>query len=1804
MNNKSRKTSHISNIIQFDAEGHVVLPATLTLGTEPHSSDNTTKVPSTAWVRALVGTVQGALVPTGRTITINGVTYDLSTNPSWTIDTGVLTATAGAGISVSTVSQNLNIVNTGLLSGTAGAGISVSTVNQNLNIVNTGLLSATSGAGISVSTVNQNLNIVNTGLLSATAGSGITVSTVDQNLNIVNTGLLTATAGSGITVSTVGQNLNIVNTGILTATAGAGISISVVGQNLNIVNTITDNNQLANGAGYATTSYVNTQINDLVAGAPGLLNTLDELAQALGDDPNFATTISTALGNRLRIDIGTQGLTSTQQGYGRTNLGLGSLAILSSIGDAYITDLAWSKLTGVPSTFTPSAHTHDDRYYTETEIANFFSGASAISGYNKSNWDTAYGWGNHASAGYLTTSSAASTYVSLSGSYANPAWITSLAWSKITGAPAFLTSYTETDTLATVTARGSSTTGSITINGYATLTGGADLNLKAASGSTDTGDIVFQDGSGNELHRLWQGSSTLNYRTNGGTSYQLWHTGNLTNLNQLSNGPGYITGITSSMVTTALGYTPQNSSTAITTSNIGSQSVNYAASAGSVAWSGVTSKPTTLSGYGITDGLYQARVSGLNVNAFNDTGLYRGSTGDWTNRPTIQDNAGALLQIDTHPGNYHTQLFFDSSAARLYIRAAVAGSWGSWYTIMNSGNYTDYTVTKTGSGASGTWGINITGNAGTATNLGLDYTADDWFRATADNNPVKFYGNSYQMTWRTDGSTEAYSGIGNYPFVWTYGGSSAANRMMLLDTSGNLWTSSYGWLHGYFQAASTAINTGNIGSQSVSYASSAGNADTVDGLHASSFVRSDVNAVTIQRHLDASTTWTNSALTLFLGWYSGKVVIGNNNNSNHDNASALGGNTVAVTNPLYSFSSTYSPIYYDSNDTAYYLNPAGGSRLRNLYVGDSGDDWSDPGGWGTQVRFSNGPHVRFVLHARSPGIEAGMYVHTPGSVFMGSYTSHVVSLMYAGNMRMQIEDGRIYSNVYMEAAGSMRAPIFYDSNDTSYYVDPNSTSELRNLYLGAHDSGTSEFLFGENSSGWYGMRWYWDSGVNFYWYGRNAGSDTLIMNYTTNDNSYLKWHRSFHLNGYSVDYVGSLYFSGAGHIQPNSGSYGALQMTSSKNGWAGIRFTDYNTNLMMNSNNSGFYHNDYGWQYKFESGSLYVWKNTYGGGTQATVLDSSNYGSWAAPRAYVTDSFVEFTIYGDQNTYYPVTINNWNGAHSWQRYTIHRGYSDTAPWNPIGTGSHQGGLTFSFEWAGDIAWGGNDKSIRVAEFNETYTTMVAGMQLAHCEGVVVWLRGGGAGGAYYRLHGPGGRSQGYSINMSSWTSCAGVTYSPRSYDSGTVNSEINSRYPVRGSGSGDIYVSNQAVIHSGNIGSQSVSYASSAGSVAWSNVSGKPSVATSRGEGSNYIDYARYVYNNGAYSGSGWVEPSDLGVRYAASANYATSAGSAGSAGNADTVDGYHASAFPYRSSGSSGYYQVADWMQFNTTAGLYWPSYNGAHIYPNTSTSYGSIRIDGSRNGWRGITFDGAVTLMMNDNESGHYKDGYGWQFRWYQGTMYVSRSTYGGGTEYTVVDTGNISSYTAGNANSISAAVGGTYTWTGVNYFRTNNGGYCGSLSNASLQAYSDSNNSAYMSFHKGGQYAVNMGLDADSVLRIGGWSAAANRWQLDMSGNMTVAGDVTAYSDARVKENVVTVEDALDRVQKMRGVFYNRTDSDDKKRKVGVIAQEMMEVLPEVVNQDNAGMYNVSYGNVVGVLIEAIKEQQQQIEELKTKLDGLTK
>ena len=97
------------------------------------------------------------------------------------------------------------------------------------------------------------------------------------------------------------------------------------------------------------------------------------------------------------------------------------------------------------------------------------------------------------------------------------------------------------------------------------------------------------------------------------------------------------------------------------------------------------------------------------------------------------------------------------------------------------------------------------------------------------------------------------------------------------------------------------------------------------------------------------------------------------------------------------------------------------------------------------------------------------------------------------------------------------------------------------------------------------------------------------------------------------------------------------------------------------------------------------------------------------------------------------------------------------------------------------------------------------------------------------------------------------------------------------------------------------------------------------------------------------------------------------------------------------------------------------------------------------------------------------------------------------------------------------------------------------------------------------------------------------VDNSGNATANGDVTAFSDARLKQNIKTLDGS--KVYEMRGVSFTK----DGRPNSGVIAQELQEVAPELVH-DEGEYLSVAYGNLVGYLIEAVKELKAEVEDLK--------
>lgn len=319
--------------------------------------------------------------------------------------------------------------------------------------------------------------------------------------------------------------------------------------------------------GYATQTYVNTAIANLVDSAPGTLDTLNELAAALGDDPNFATTVT----NNIAGKVSKSGDTMTGNlNWAQTDRGLtwgmntdGAYIKFFNAGDGD----SDSRLEYATSDNGDEYHrwviAGTERMNLRTEGLNV-NGVIYSSGYgNSTEWYASYTWGNHAGlyasishthtfasitskpttiAGYGITDSLVYTTVT----YSNPSWITSLAWSKITGAPAFLTSYTETDTLASVTGRGASTnTASIFRGGLYAQKAQVAGNYTTAALWTESYDntttgIAFHI-SGNYGGFLEMRTDRVLYWANN----TLWHSGNLTSLSQLANDPGYLTSLPS-----------------------------------------------------------------------------------------------------------------------------------------------------------------------------------------------------------------------------------------------------------------------------------------------------------------------------------------------------------------------------------------------------------------------------------------------------------------------------------------------------------------------------------------------------------------------------------------------------------------------------------------------------------------------------------------------------------------------------------------------------------------------------------------------------------------------------------------------------------------------------------------------------------------------------------------------------------------------------------------------------------------------------------------------------------------------------------------------------------------------------------------------------------------------------------------------------------------------------------------------------------------------------------------------------------
>lgn len=135
---------------------------------------------------------------------------------------------------------------------------------------------------------------------------------------------------------------------------------------------------------------------------------------------------------------------------------------------------------------------------------------------------------------------------------------------------------------------------------------------------------------------------------------------------------------------------------------------------------------------------------------------------------------------------------------------------------------------------------------------------------------------------------------------------------------------------------------------------------------------------------------------------------------------------------------------------------------------------------------------------------------------------------------------------------------------------------------------------------------------------------------------------------------------------------------------------------------------------------------------------------------------------------------------------------------------------------------------------------------------------------------------------------------------------------------------------------------------------------------------------------------------------------------------------------------------------------------------------------------------------------------------------------------------------------------------------------------------------------------------VLRSSGnngttWDSGPNgRHPMTMNldnGTVTFSGDVAAYSDRTLKCDIKPIENALDKVNSLNGVTYNWiNNADDDSRSTGLIAQDVEKVLPEVIARDKDDKMTVAYGNMMGLLVESVKELTSQVNDLKAETNDL--
>ena len=941
-----------------------------------------------------------------------------------------------------------------------------------------------------------------------------------------------------------------------------------------------------------------------------------------------------------------------------------------------------------------------------------------------------------------------------------------------------------------------------------------------------------------------------------------------------------------------------------------------------------------------------------------------------------------------------------------------------------------------------------------------------------------------------------------------------------------------------------------------------------------------------------------------------------------------------------------APIFYDSGNTGYYLNPndvsnlfttkfntaSGGATGRTVVIKDETTSeilfGSYPGGWTSALQIQNNDNSDFVWispldlnnNARIRTGGCGLDIYTDGGNDTGTHSLFVGS-------------------GYAQGISSLRAPIFYDSNATSYYLDPASTSNLNrlvleprndNYFVGAvnQQDSVSDWQSLTNTFGQFTVTQF-----------NNIGSYTNSPSGVYGYGSVLSWRTNAHSFQLYASHTGDLAYK----TQWNNDNYSGwlTPVVYGRNAGSSSGKTIYGS-VYYDSDDSSYYVNPNGGSVlggdisilgprnivlSSSSGSVQIKGNSAGWSTGLLFYGSAGTYKGGFGALGAADTLDYYWIGSDYNTaslyVYPGSYTQSNSS---LRAPVFYDSQNTGYYCDPNATSYFANLTVVNTIGGSVS--GLSGALRSEGYGSTNLTYY--QTSGDFAGTTGW--------AHYIIanHGDGASYYNYMMRLPFWSA---PQYRRQTGDTASVtpwytflSTENFTQYAMPINGVAENTVDIRAPIFYDY--NNTAWYCDPAGNSFLSNIYTDTVNSTAVGDplelcyargnevrigpgGGNLPivagEYTRYAAGTGYLSGrySSVETSTTTGPIYTIGGSYYPTATSL------NTMYG-----IGYTLGGSSGVYSGASW-------GLYVAANGVARLFLDGDTGVGYA------NG----SFRAPVFYDLNN--TGYYVDP--------AGTSLMSDAVIAGRSISTAMvyagftlDANTMPSNSTGFTYSVNApytgpimrvsAGGGYDLWLNASYgyggetlsFRTRNGDIStlnpwrrlvvygvnpgSGVGNLYADAYYDSNNTSYYVDAASESVLNTLTLFGELNLSASGTNYVdhsgtitfrnqanyVNSATLTTGGDFTASGNVSAYSDARLKEDVETVANALDLVASMRGVTYTRKDTGSKG--VGVIAQEMLEVIPQVVQQGEDGTLSVAYGNLVGVLIEAIKELKTEVETLK--------